>query len=96
MGGPKHSFPKYLYIERETNIYIYIYWERERERGRAKPFFLESLTKSWDTIEETKEKTMLILVIKWLVADDTTEKTMAYVIIKHYGKGEGIIWECKY
>ena len=82
----------YIYIEKQ----IYIYIERERERGRAKPFFLESLTKSWDTIEETKEKTMLILVIKWLVADDTTEKTMAYVIIKHYGKGEGIIWECKY
>ena len=57
--------------------------------------FLERLTKSWDTIEETKVKIMLILVIKWLVVDDTIEKTMAYVIIKHYGKGKGIIWECK-
>ena len=76
--------------------------ERERERGRAKSFslfisaklaatFLESLTKYWDTIEETKAKIMLIFVIKWLVADDTTEKTMAYVIIKYYGKGKGII-----
>ena len=82
----------YIYIEKQ----IYIYIERERERGRAKSFFLESFTKSWDTIEETKAKIMLIFVIKWLVADDTTEKTMAYVIIKYYGKGKGIIWECKY
>ena len=66
----------YIYIEKQIYIYIYIYIyiERERERGRAKSFFLESFTKSWDTIEETKAKIMLIFVIKWLVADDTTDQ----------------------